>query len=65
MASMTIIVDGKKTKAASAPTVAALLIALKLNGEEVLVKVNGKLAPNEMKIAASDEVKVMRVIFGG
>ena len=62
---MELIVDGKKTKAPAAATVAALLTALKLNGEEVLVKVNGKLAPNGMRIAATDEVKVMRVIFGG
>ena len=62
---MDVIVDGKKTKAKSASSVAELLSSLSLNGEEVLVKVNGKLAPNGMKIAATDEVKVMRVIFGG
>ena len=62
---MELTVDGNKTRAPSAATVAGLLASLSLNGEEVLVKVNGKLAPNGMKIAASDEVKVMRVIFGG
>jgi len=62
---MEVTVDGKKTKATSAATVAELISSLSLNGEEVLVKVNGKLAPNGMKIAASDEIKVMRVIFGG
>lgn len=62
---MDVTLDGKKTKAKAASTVAELLSSLKLNGEEVLVKVNGKLAPNGKKIASSDEVKVMRVIFGG
>ena len=62
---MELTVDGKKTRAPSAATVAELISTLKLNGEEVLVKVNGKLAPNGMKIAASDEIKVMKVIFGG
>lgn len=65
MAEMTITVDGRKTKAASAATVAELLSSLSLNGEEVLVKVNGKLAPNGAAISPKDEIKVMRVIFGG
>ena len=62
---MEITVDGRKTKANCASTVGGLLAELGLNGEEVLVKVNGKLAPNGMEISTKDEVKVMRVIFGG
>lgn len=62
---MELTVDGRKTNARPVSTVGELILALKLNGEEVLVKVNGKLAPNGMKIAATDEIKVMRVIFGG
>lgn len=46
-------------------TVAELLAALGVNVEEALVKVNGKLAPNSAEISPKDEVKVMRVIFGG
>lgn len=61
---MELLVDGRKVKA-EGQTVAELLKFLGLNPEEVLVKVNGKLAPNGAKIADGDEVKVMRVIFGG
>lgn len=62
---MEVLVDGRKTRAPAAATVAELLSALKLNGEEVLVKVNGRLAPNGAAISPKDEVKIMRVIFGG
>lgn len=62
---MEITVDGRKTKVAKASNVAELLSQLKLNSEEVLVKVNGGLAPDGAKISPKDEVKVMRVIFGG
>ena len=62
---MEITVDGKKTNAKAATTVAGLLSSLGLNPEETLVKVNGRLAPNSAKISPKDEVKVMRVIFGG
>jgi len=63
---MKLTLDGKPAKIASLPsTVAELLAALKVNPEEALVKVNGKLAPNSARISAKDEVKVMRVIFGG
>ncbi len=62
---MEITVDGRKTKVAGASDVADLLVKLKLNSEETLVKVNGRLAPNGAKISPMDDVKVMRVIFGG
>lgn len=62
---MKVTVDGRGREVKGAATVGGLIAALKLNNEEVLVKVNGKLAPNGMKLSQKDEVKVMRVIFGG
>lgn len=62
---MEITLDGRRVKAKNAATVAQLVSSLKLNREEVLVKLNGKLAADGQKISRGDEVKVMRVIFGG
>ncbi len=62
---MEILLDGKRMKTGNAATVSELVASLGLNCEEVLVKVNGKLAPDAAKISRGDEVKVMRVIFGG
>jgi len=61
---MELTVDGRKAKAKGA-TVGDLVASLGLNGEEVLVKVNGKLAANGTEVSAKDTVKIMRVIFGG
>ena len=64
---MEILVDGKKTqiKTVKIKTVKELISALGVNSEEVLVKVNGKLTSDGGKISQKDEVKVMRIIFGG
>ncbi|MCX8198059.1 MAG: MoaD/ThiS family protein [Candidatus Micrarchaeota archaeon] len=63
---MRLSVDGKSIKnPPKAKTVAELISALGLSEEEVLVKINGKLSPNSASISGEDEVKVMRVIFGG
>ncbi|MCX6769343.1 MAG: MoaD/ThiS family protein [Candidatus Micrarchaeota archaeon] len=62
---MKITVDGRKTSVKGARTVGEILSALKLSPEETLVKVDGKLAPEDTKVSGKDEVKVIRVIFGG
>jgi len=62
---MRVTLDGKTAKVASAATVSELLALLGLSGEETLVKVNGTLAPNSARLSQKDEVKVLRVIFGG
>jgi sulfur carrier protein ThiS len=62
---MKITLDGRKTTVKNASSVGGLVQQLKLNNEEVLVKVNGKLAADGAEISPKDEVKVMRVIFGG
>jgi sulfur carrier protein ThiS len=61
---MEVILDGRKAKA-KGETVEEVVASLGLNLEEVLVKINGKLAANREKIPPNAEVKIMKVIFGG
>ncbi|MFH0737582.1 MAG: MoaD/ThiS family protein [Candidatus Micrarchaeota archaeon] len=46
-------------------TVSDLLKDLKVMREEVVVKVNGRLAPETRKLSDSDRVEVIKVVFGG
>ena len=46
-------------------TLADLLKEMKVMREEVVVKVNGKLAPETRKIKADDKVEIIKVVFGG
>ncbi|MCX8194888.1 MAG: MoaD/ThiS family protein [Candidatus Micrarchaeota archaeon] len=62
---MQVILDGRKAKVKAASSVGELISVLGLAKEEVLVKVNGKLASDRTPISKKDKVKVMRVIFGG
>ena len=62
---MEITVDGRKKRVNAAKSVGELLAALSINREEALVKVNGRLAPDSAEISGKDDVKVMRIIFGG
>jgi len=61
---MEVLLDGRKRKA-SGSTVRGIVESLGLSPEETLVKVNGRLASDGTKVCPKDEVKVMRVIFGG
>ena len=61
---MELTLDGRIAKAGGS-TVGELVASLGLNSEEVLVKVNGKLATDGAKVSPKDVVKIMRVIFGG
>ena len=42
-----------------------LLKQLKLRREEVVIKVNGKLAPETTMLDGKDKVEVIQVVFGG
>ncbi len=42
-----------------------LLQKLRIAREEVLVKVNGKLAPEDAEISEKDRVEIIKVVFGG
>jgi sulfur carrier protein ThiS len=62
---MHLIVDGKKKPVTHRGDIASLLRKLKLRREEVVVKLNGRLAPETAAVGARDRVEVLRVVFGG
>ncbi len=46
-------------------TIGRLLGELKVMREEVVIKVNGKLAPETAKVGGKDKVEIIKVVFGG
>ncbi len=46
-------------------SVSDLLKELKIQREECVVKVNSKLAADNKKLIESDEVEIIKVVFGG
>lgn len=63
---MIIKVDGKHVRIAfSKGTVSTILSRLRIPREEVLVKVNGKLAPEDAELLPKDKVEIIKVVFGG
>lgn len=62
---MELIVDNEKTRMRYSGSVSSLLKKLGVMREEVLVKVNGKLAPETRNIGSRDRVEVITVVFGG
>lgn len=45
--------------------VSGLLKELKVMREEVVVKINGKLAPETAIVKSGDKVEIIKVVFGG
>lgn len=62
---MELVLDDESRKMEFSGTLAELLKELKVMREEVVVKVNGKLAPETRKIKPRDRIEVLRVVFGG
>lgn len=63
---MLVTVNREKTKAYFRKgEISDLLKKLGLAQEEVLVKVNGKLAPEDAEIGAKDKIEIIKVVFGG
>jgi len=62
---MEIILDNRKRRVAYRGDVSGLIRRLGLMREEVVVKVNGKLAPETRELSRSDRVEVIKVVFGG
>jgi sulfur carrier protein ThiS len=62
---MELVFDNRKRKVRHAGDVASLLRKLKVMREEVVVKINGRLAPETREILATDRVEVIKVVFGG
>lgn len=46
-------------------TVDQLLKQLNIRREEVVVKINGKLAPETTTVNGNDSVEIIKVVFGG
>lgn len=45
--------------------ISQLLKELKIQREECVVKVNGKIAPDNKELKEMDEVEIIKVVFGG
>ena len=62
---MELTVDSRKRRMRHAGSVSQLLKKLGLMREEVVVKVNGRLAPDTYRVKAKDTIEVIKVVFGG
>lgn len=62
---MDLIVDNEHKEMEFSGTLSDLLRELRVMREEVVVKVNGRLAPETRKIGKKDKVEIIKVVFGG
>lgn len=62
---MELIVDSERKRMRHAGTVGSLLKKLGVMREEVVVRVNGRLAPETREVGPKDRVEVIKVVFGG
>ncbi len=62
---MKIIVQGKPKQMKFSGTAMQLLQKLGIMREEVVIKINGKLAPETTELSAKDKVEIIKVVFGG
>ncbi len=62
---MDIIIGDSKKKLKFSGSIETLLEKLKLGRESVVVKVNGKLAPENRVLKGNEEVEIIKVVFGG
>jgi sulfur carrier protein ThiS len=62
---MEVIIDNRKQEIGFSGDISSLLKELGLMREEVVVKVNGRLAPDTKTLSDMDKVEVIKVVFGG
>jgi len=62
---MWLIINNDKKNIEFDGTVDQLLKQLNIRREEVVVKINGKLAPETTNVNGNDSVEVIKVVFGG
>lgn len=62
---MLVLIDGRKRTVSFRGTIAQLLRKLKIRREEVLVLVNGTLAPENKELKGKERVEVIRISSGG
>lgn len=60
-----LIFDDEKKQMEFSGTLTELLKEMKVSREEVVVKVNGKLAPETREIRPDDKIEIIKVVFGG
>ena len=57
--------DGKRVRAGGAASVRGLLSDLKISPQEALVRVDGRMRPDDFPLAGAKRIEVIRVVFGG
>lgn len=62
---MELIVDARSEEREFNGTISKLLQELDVMREEVVVKLNGDIAPDTAMIKPQDRVEVIKVVFGG
>lgn len=62
---MQLVLDNKKSEIQFQGTVSSLLKHLKVLREEVVIKINGRLAPETTELKSEDMVEIIKVVFGG
>ena len=62
---MQLILNNEKKELEFSGTADQLIKQLNMRREEVVIKVNGKLAPETTKVDGNDKVEIIKVVFGG
>lgn len=62
---MNLIINNDKKKIKFSGEVANLLKQENIRREEVVIKVNGRLAPETTTVSDKDTVEIIKVVFGG
>jgi len=62
---MQLIINNEKKELEFNGTAAQLIKELNMRREEVVIKINGKLAPETTQVNGSDSVEIIKVVFGG
>lgn len=62
---MKLILNGIHKDIVYTGSVAELLKSMKINREEIIVKLNGLVCPETTVVGAQDQVEIIRVVFGG
>lgn len=62
---MQLTINNEKQTLEFSGTAESLLKKLNIRREEVVIKVNGKLAPETISLKGDENVEIIKVVFGG